>query len=167
MISRTLTFLAVAALVAGLAGCKPNAASVRKEAQANADKYFEFLKAGDLEGAYNNTFSENYKGQLPIGSYVKFQKALNDAGGEVVDYAANDNPKIDLDRHTVSFVYTVKVARAQQPLDYTVRMVQQGSEWRVDSIEPKFSNVAAPPQPNMKLPQKPPEQPAAPPAKKP
>ena len=153
MITRTPMLLALIFLIASIAACGPNAASVRKEAQANADKYFEFVKAGNLEGAYRNTFSANYKGQLDLETYTRFQQALTAQAGDIENYSAADNPKIDLDRHTVGFVYSVKTTKMATTLDFDVRMVQEGSEWRIDALDPKFSKVAAP-EPNTKLPQK-------------
>jgi hypothetical protein len=161
MMIRTLSFLALAAL---LAGCGPNAASVRKQAQANADKYFEFLKAGDLQGAYDNTFSANYKRMLSPDSYIKFQQFINARAGDVQDYTADDDPKIDLDRHTVTFTYAVKTANLPSALAYDVKMVQEGSEWRIDNLEPKFPRTGQPP-PSAPLPKKAPAPEA--PAKKP
>jgi len=163
MIKKTLSLLALAIVLAGIAGCGPNAASVRKEAQANADKYFEFVKAGNLEGAYNNTFSANYKRQLDRESYVRFQQAVNNKFGEIQEYAVADEPKIDLDRHSVVFVYNVKSANMATVLNYNVRMVQEGSEWRIDAVEPKFSQMT-PEGPSAPLPKKapPPENAPAP-----
>jgi hypothetical protein len=151
--------LAVAALVGMLAACGTSPETRRKEAQSNGDKYWEFLKAGNPEGAYNNTFSSRYKRDLPLDLYLKFNKALEATFGTVRDYQVvhyDANP----DRTLLVLTYRVETTNSQEPLMFDVKMGQEGTEWRVDQVEPKIPGQApaAPPA----LPIRPPTKPPAP-----
>jgi hypothetical protein len=133
--------------------------SRRKEAQANGDKYWEFLRANNPEGAYNNTFSANYKRNLPIESFLKFNQALTDRTGPVTSYTVV-RYDADPEKTYVSLGYSVQLEKLPGPALFELKMVTDGTEWRVDSVEPK--QMPQPPQPQQSqgpLPQ------SAPPAK--
>ena len=81
--------IAVAALLVvsfAVFGCSQSPEARRKEAQANADKFLEFIKANDPEGAYRNTFSSTYKSQQSLDSWVRFCQGMSHTTGPIVNY---------------------------------------------------------------------------------
>lgn len=144
MLSRSIRLMAFAFLVAALSGCGAQSPeSRRKEAQANADKYWEYLRANDPEGAYKNTFSENYKRNLPLENFLKFQRGLTERTGAITSYTV---VRYDADpqKQQVALGYSVQTEKLSGPAMFEIKMAPEGSEWRVESVEPK--QMPTPPQ---------------------
>lgn len=140
-------------VVATLAGCKDSPETRRKQAQSNADKYWELIKANNPGGAYDQTFSENYKKNLDRATFEKFAGLLDKSAGNVMEYqvVAYDAA---VDKPVVKLTYSVTTANSPDPLFYDITLEQQGSEWRISQVEPKIQRPAsqAPPAPPLRAP---------------
>src|SRR5690349_16410652 len=84
--SRTLAAAALVALIAALAACGDSPEARRKQAQANADKYIEMIKANDYEGAYHKTFAAQYKAALPIEAWIRYRQGFANRTGPIQSY---------------------------------------------------------------------------------
>ncbi len=141
-------------------GCSQSAAARRKEAQANGDKYLEFLKANDAEGAYRNTFSSAYQAQQSLDSWLRFRQGMAHVTGPILNYqvvkydAPENSPR-------VSLTYAIQTANIKDPVLENIKLEREGSEWKIVSVEPQFSQQQTPPQPGGT----PVPMPSAPPAK--
>lgn len=132
--------IAVAALLVvsfAVFGCSQSPEARRKEAQANADKFLEFIKANDPEGAYRNTFSSTYKSQQSLDSWVRFCQGMSHTTGPIVNYqvvkydAPAGSPRVTL-------TYAIQAANIQDPFQETIRLEREGTEWKIISVEPQF-----------------------------
>jgi hypothetical protein len=117
-------------------GCGTSVESHKKAARSNADKYYELLKAGNPEQAYRETFSDTYKLQLPIESFLKYQQLYTSRYGPVVDYSVTDST-YDAEREMIVMTYSINTSTSPTPLADIVRLGRVGSEWRIVSVEPK------------------------------
>lgn len=143
--ARRLTPLLLVALACVLSlGCSQSAEARRKEAQANADKYLEFLKANDAEGAYKHTFGQTYKSQQSLESWIRFRQGMSNTTGPILNYqvvkydATPTNPR-------VSLTYAIQTANVKDPILETVRLEREGTEWKIVSVEPQMSTQQTPP----------------------
>jgi hypothetical protein len=134
--TRMRLLVALALAVAAL-GCGTSKESARKAAQSNADKYYELLKAGNPEGAYRMTFSERYRGHLQLETFLRYQERFTSSYGAVQEYEVTD-AQIDDALTSVKLTYTLKTANVQHPVEETLRLRQEGSEWRIESVEPRM-----------------------------
>ena len=133
----------VGCLILGLAvqfACGSSPAERRKAAQANGDKYFEFLKAEDYEGAYRHTFSTAHKQQLPIETFVRFRQAYAAQTGKIVDYEVVEY-SADPEKEFVTLVYSIRTDKFPVPVSEVVKMQMEGTEWRIASIEPRRPTI--------------------------
>lgn len=143
----TLALGALALVVAIAAGCGASEESQRKSAQANADKYYELISAGNYAGAYKSTFSDAYRDALELETFVRYQEGYAATLGHVQGYKATQ-AEVDTERGTAELTYALDVSKVPEPVGEVVRLSLQGTEWRIDSIEPKFVRQhpgAAPP----------------------
>jgi hypothetical protein len=149
--------LALVVFLAALAGCGTSPETRRREAQSNADKYWELIKAGKPEEAYNQTFSTTYKGQLDPETFVKFQRALEARTGPVTGFQV---VHFDADpaKPLVVLTYALQTANVPEPSMFDVSVEEEGSEWRIAQIEPKIQKKApaAPPATPIRPPTAPP-----------
>jgi len=147
---RAVVAVALAAAVFGLVSCKDSPETRRKQAQSNGDKYWELLRANNPRGAYDQTFSESYKRSLDVETFLAFTERLSKSTGPILGYQVV-HYEAQPDKPTVVLTYSVQTANVPDALLYDVALEQEGSEWRVSSIEPKIkrqppapSNTQAP-----------------------
>lgn len=134
-----LCVLAMSIAAIGCTGSSPEA--LRKEAQANADKYLEFLKAGDFEGAYSKTLHSDYKRQMSEDSFVKYRQGFVHTAGALDSYQMV-HYDADTERGTVTLNYAVKYTQMAETGSEIVKLRREGTEWRITSIEPKLPQKA-------------------------
>jgi hypothetical protein len=127
--------MALAASIA-LAACGTSVASLRQAAEANANKYYELISAGDYEGAFKQTFSDTYRQQLQIDTFVRYQQRYAAELGGIQGYKAIETD-VDQERGTATITYALDVGKLPEPVNEVVRLRLQGTEWRIDSVEPK------------------------------
>ena len=137
----TTVLLALALSIAGTACTGDSPASLRKEAQSNADKYIELLKAGDFEGAYVKTFHADYKRQLPLDTFVKYRQGVASTTGAIESYQMVHYDS-DTERDSVTLNYAVKYTNMPEPGTEVVKLRREGTEWRISSVEPKIPKKA-------------------------
>jgi hypothetical protein len=125
---------AVVALVA--TGCGVSEEAMRKAAQSNADKYYELVKLDKFDEAYQQTFSTSYKLQMPIEIYTKFQKQYRSRLGQLEEFEVAEST-VDTEAERVSLTYSLKLSSSPEPVGEIVRLKKEGSEWRIDSVEPR------------------------------
>jgi hypothetical protein len=160
-IFRTVPALvAVVLVLLSIAGCTDSPETRRKQAQSTGDKYWELLKAGNAQGAYDQTFSAAYKRELPAESYVKFNDLLSKSIGPITGYQVVKYDAAPA-KQSVLLGYAVQAANSTEPLMFDVTLVQEGAEWKISSVEPKIQRQApaAPPAPSLRAPAQPPAQP--------
>ena len=133
--------LALALSIAGTACTGDSPASLRKEAQSNADKYIEFMKAGDFEGAYVKTFHAEYKRQLALETFVKYRQGVAQTAGSIDSYQMV-HYDADTERDSVTLNYAVKYSNMPEPGTEIVKLRREGTEWRISSVEPKIPKKA-------------------------
>ena len=131
----------VVSLAAMLAtGCGTSEEAMQKAAKSNADKYYELVRLGKYEDAYRQTFSETYKGQLPIDTYTRYQQQYRSRLGQLEEFEVTEST-VDADAERISLTYSLKVGSAPDPVSEIVRLRKDGSEWRIDSIEPRLQRA--------------------------
>ena len=136
-----LLVMLVSIAVTGCTGTSPEA--LRKEAQSNADKYVEFLRASDFEGAYAKSMHSEYKRQLSLETFVKYREGLASTLGAVESYQMV-HYEADPEREAVTLTYSVKYANMPDPGTEVVKLRREGTEWRITSVEPKVPKKALP-----------------------
>lgn len=135
-----LAMLSIALSVIGSSACSNSTESKRKAAQANAEKYMEFIKAGDYAGAYANTFHPRYQNATSLESFTKYRKAFADKAGAMRGFnMVMFNPNFDRDQ--VTFLFKLEVENPQVDMNESVRMILEGSEWKVASVEVQSSST--------------------------
>lgn len=141
-------FVIVASIVtlAVLAACGTSRDTIMKQAQSTGDKYFELLRAGDPSAAYDKTFSDRYKMQLPKDTYLKFQQGLDKMAGPIVAYQLGQ-AKYNENANEVLLTYALQTQNLQQPIQYSVKLASNGSDWQIVSVEPNVQPTAPPQQP--------------------
>lgn len=137
----TTVLLALALSIAVTACTGDSPASLRKEAQSNADKYIELMKAGDFEGAYVKTFHAEYKRQLALETFVKYRQGIAQTAGNIDSYQMV-HYDADTERDAVTLNYAVKYANMPEPGTEIVKLRREGTEWRISSVEPKIPKKA-------------------------
>ncbi len=135
--------LALAVSIAASACTGDSPESLRKEAQSNADKYIELLKAGDFEGAYLKTFHADFKRQLSLETFLKFRQGVASTAGTIESYQMV-HYDADTERDSVTLNYAVKYSNMPEPGTEIVRLRREGTEWRISSVEPKMPKKALP-----------------------
>ena len=140
-VTTILLALAVSIVASACTGDSP--ASLRKEAQSNADKYIELLKVGDFEGAYVKTFHAEYKRQLPLETFVKYRQGVAATTGAIESYQMV-HYDADTERDSVTLSYAVKYTNMPEPGTEIVKLRREGTEWRISSVEPKIPKKALP-----------------------
>ncbi len=161
--SRFVLIAILVCVAASTVACSDSPETRRKEAQSNADKYWELLKANNPQGAYDQTFSSHYKQSVSPEAFVRFNELITRSAGPVVDYQVvkyDANPQ----KPQVSLTYSVRTANAPDALLFDIKVERDGAEWRIASVEPQIQKQApaAPPAPSLRAPVKPPEAPAKP-----
>jgi len=111
--------------------------SLRKEAQANADKYVEFLKAGDFDGAYAKTFHSDYRRELAPETFNKFRKGIAQTAGQIENYQVV-HYDADPSSGTVVLTYAIKYTNLADVGREIVKLKRENGEWRITSVEPKI-----------------------------
>lgn len=139
----TTILLALVISMAGTACTGTSPEALRKEAQSNADKYLEFMRAGDFEGAYAKTLHADYKRQLALETFLKYREAIASTAGAIESYQVVHYDS-DVERESVTLDYAVKYSRMPEPGTEIVKLRREGTEWRITSIEPKIPKKAAP-----------------------
>lgn len=136
---RTMTAICVAlTVVLTVAGCTASSPeAIRKEAQSNADKYVEYMKAGDFASAYDKTMHSDYKRQLPLETFVKFREGMTNTFGAVESYQVV-HYDADPERQSVTLTYSVKYSKVPEIGQEIIMLRREGTEWRVMSVEPKM-----------------------------
>lgn len=142
--TRLLTTILLALAFSAAAACTGTSpAALRKEAQSNADKYIEFLKARDYEGAYATTLHADFKRQMPLETFLKYRQGLSATVGEVESYQVV-HYDADPERGSVTLEYAVKYSKNPEIGAEVIKLRREGTEWRITSIEPKMPKKASP-----------------------
>lgn len=130
--------LLAAAIVVVVSGCGSSPAALQKAAQANGDKYYEFLKTGNPEGAYREVFSKAYKSNLDLERYLKYRAGVDGRLGRIVEYQVAD-ANVDADKKVVTMTYLLRTSHLQEPMKEVVRFRLEGAEWRMDEFVPQYT----------------------------
>ena len=128
----TTILLALVISMAGTACTGTSPEALRKEAQSNADKYLEFMRAGDFEGAYAKTLHADYKRQLALETFLKYREAIASTAGAIESYQVVHYDS-DVERESVTLDYAVKYSRMPEPGTEIVKLRREGTEWRLRS----------------------------------
>jgi hypothetical protein len=130
--------LLAATIVLAVSGCSTSPAALQKAAQANADKYYEFLKTGNPEGAYREVFSKAYKSNLNLELYLKYRAGVDGKLGRIVEYQVAD-AKVDANMKVVTMTYLLRTTNLPEPMKEVVRFRLEGTEWRMDEFVPQYT----------------------------
>lgn len=153
--------IALVVLVAVSIGCGTSDETKRKQAQSTGDKFWELIKAGSPERAYQETFSSRYKRMLNADSFKSFNDAIWSKFGTIDSYSV---VRFEPDKTTqwIVMTYAVQATGYPAPLMFELKLGPEGSDWRIEQYEPK---IEKPNQPNPQTGPVAPGQPAPAPGK--
>jgi hypothetical protein len=145
---KTVGLLAAMLVVASGAGCD-TAESRAKAAQVTGDKFMEYIKSGDYERAYHETFTARYRASLEVDSFVKFREGMAKNSGQILGYQMVDyEAKPDLPY--VKMVYAVQTQNTETPIYENMKFVlDEDGVWRItetDVQRPGPATIYPPPE---------------------
>lgn len=135
-----VAFVLAGMSVAASGACAETAESRRRAAQATADRYFERIKVGDYEGAYRNTFSSVFRGELSIEDFEIYHRGLERwtgpiGGFHVVAYAPEtQNGRIQL-TYALEPADPARSASRGGVTHEILQLVEENGEWRISSLD--------------------------------
>jgi hypothetical protein len=139
---RTLFCAALAAvtLVAAVAtsGCGESSEKRMRSARPVAERYFEYIKVGDYEGAFRHTLASSYRAQMQQESFVQYRQMLAATTGPIAGASLVESTE-SAATGRVRLVYTLDSERLKEdPPREVLDLERERGEWRIAAIDVKM-----------------------------
>ena len=128
--------IAAAALLS--AGCAETAEDRSRRARPAAERYYEYVKTGDLEGAYRHTLAGSYRAQMPTEAFIKFRRQLAASTGALRGVRLIETADVPQTQR-VKLTYALDCERfPNDPPQEILGLEREQGEWRIASIDVKM-----------------------------
>lgn len=139
-----LIALLLATATLGTGGCGDGAEDRMRAAKPTAEKYLEYVMAGDYEGAYRNTLAKSYRAQMDVDTFVQYRKMFAGRTGQLRGYTlvdSTDNTHI----RRVRLIFALEGdGHVNEPPQEVIDLEQEDGEWKIAGLDMKLAKPEKP-----------------------